>query len=280
VKNDPIQEYYDQNTPFFLLTGSAGSTGAIHREIWAPGVNTREQAALYINQQVKEHLLEEQDPRNHHTRLLDAGCGVGGTMTWLAKERRVDIVGITNSPVQLRIAQERTRKLGLSKQLHFILADFHTFIDPRKFHGVYAIEAFTHSHDSDQFFSTASHNLHPGGRLVISDDFVTSRVYHEPSKESKPCLERVRIDWHLTNLSTVENAVQRATTKGLNLVSISDFSPYLHTSSRIRLWLMRVLSRLPIRATYRKNISGGLALQVCIQRGWISYQMLVFEKLA
>ena len=39
-----IRRYYDQNTPWFLALGPTQETGAIHRSVWAPGIDSLEAA--------------------------------------------------------------------------------------------------------------------------------------------------------------------------------------------------------------------------------------------
>ena len=73
----------------------------------------RNEAALvlkFLNPQKKE-------------KILDIGCGIGGTSIWLAKKLQCDVVGITISPVQVEMAKKAaehlknfiiTRQTGLS----------------------------------------------------------------------------------------------------------------------------------------------------------------------
>jgi hypothetical protein len=43
---DDVARYYDANTRRFLRLGGGGQMAAIHRPIWAPGVQTAGQAFL------------------------------------------------------------------------------------------------------------------------------------------------------------------------------------------------------------------------------------------
>jgi tocopherol O-methyltransferase len=57
-------------------------------------------------------------------RVLDAGCGVGGSSLWLAKERGADVVGITLAARQVEKARSYAARRGLANRVHFEVADF------------------------------------------------------------------------------------------------------------------------------------------------------------
>src|SRR3954453_14738389 len=91
-----VRRYYDANTWKFLLTGSQR---AIHRELWGPGVTDRAGAAHHAHALVLD-ALGEGDRRG-----LDLGCGVGTAALYLAVRRPVDVVGVSISPAQIRLAE-------------------------------------------------------------------------------------------------------------------------------------------------------------------------------
>jgi cyclopropane fatty-acyl-phospholipid synthase-like methyltransferase len=109
---DEVAGYYDRNTARFLRFGGSGESAAIHRKVWLPGVKTAEQASLVLNQFVLEALSV---PGAEHARWLDLGCGVGGTVTWLAQKTGLPVIGVTNSLVQAHLATRRAERLGLAE---------------------------------------------------------------------------------------------------------------------------------------------------------------------
>ncbi len=104
---DEVRVYYEKNTPRFLRFGGGGDVGAIHRKVWAPEVKTRDEAFLYVNRCIEvtihEHFLSKASP----LRIIDLGCGVGGTALWLSEHLNAFVTGISNSPLQVRIAQQK-----------------------------------------------------------------------------------------------------------------------------------------------------------------------------
>src|SRR6476659_10176141 len=90
-----VSYYYDRNTWKFLLTGDEK---AIHRELWGPGVTSRAEAVHHAHALV----LAELGPGDR--RVLDLGCGVGTAALYLARRRPVEVVGVSISARQIRLA--------------------------------------------------------------------------------------------------------------------------------------------------------------------------------
>lgn len=273
---DQVASYYDANTPRFLSLGGSGETAAIHRQIWAPGVETSEQAFLYLNRLVAsaaQPSLRLQAP----PRLLDLGCGVGGTATWLAGQMGLSIVGVTNSAMQQAHAIERSHRLGLEEHCRFLLADFMALPAVGPFCAAYAIESLVHAPDGSRFFSQVNQQLLPGGRLVICDDFLAASEELLDS-ESRHWLGRFERDWHINTLVTSSAAREMAQSAGFRLVEEINLSAYLRSFHPLVLRAVAWLTRLPLRSAYWQNLSGGAALQVCVARGWTKYLALIFEK--
>jgi SAM-dependent methyltransferase len=281
LRNDPrpaeqVAAYYDSNTRRFLRFGGSGLTAAIHRQIWAPGVENAQQAFLYLNQLVARAVQPALGLQSA-PRLLDLGCGVGGTATWLAEHLDVSVVGVTNSAVQRDYAVDRARRLGLADRCRFILADFMRLPPLGPLNAAYAIESFVHASDGERFFSQINGQLIPGGRLVVCDDFL-SEPGTAPDGQASYWLDRFQRDWHVHTLVTsavVQDIARRA---GFRLVEAVDLSAYLRSFHPIVLRLVAWLTRLPLRSPYWQNLSGGAALQVCVLRGWTRYLVLTFEK--
>src|SRR5690606_38551820 len=104
--------------------GGSGDAAAIHRAIWAAGIGNRNEAFLYLNRLVADALRPLLENAETSMRVLDLGCGVGGTSTWLAQELQVQVTGVTISATQRALAQERAQSLGQDILTTFINADF------------------------------------------------------------------------------------------------------------------------------------------------------------
>lgn len=272
---DPIAHYYNQNTTLFLRTGGSGSLAAIHRQIWAPGVKTRRQAFLYLNQLVLQIISPI---LNQESMIVDLGCGVGGTTTWLAQRTNARLIGIANSPIQVQIAYQRSMKLDLGNRCSYIIADYQALPLP-SFRAAYAIESFNHTQDSFQTLLNISKTLEPGGRLVICDDFISPPIPDQgTTNPARHAISALKRGWHLPSLHTVSHLEKQARRLGLKPIKAIDLTPFIRQPSFLLVELFWLITRLPIRAAYWQNLSGGAALQICIRNGWTNYQAVVFEK--
>ena len=274
-----VGEYYDRNTRRFLRFGGAGTTGAIHRAIWAPGVASAEEAFLYLNRLVAVALRPALEAGEPPGRVLDLGCGVGGTSTWLAAELGAEVVGVANSPVQLEIARRRARELGLEGRCRFLLGDFLDLPPLGPAQGACAIESFVHAADPAGFFRQVAAQLAPGGRLVICDDFLAEPLTDPGQRRrAEAWLGRFRGGWGAHSLVEEAAALELAGQAGLRSLETVDLTGFLRGFRPLLLYPLAALTRLPLRSAYWRNLAGGTALQVCVRRGYTRYLALVFEK--
>ena len=114
-------------------------------------------------------------------RVLDLGCGVGGSLFYLG--RRLPGVrcftGISLSPLQINSARQRIPETRKSR-FHFEEGCFLQLPAERfKTDFSYSIEAFAHGPDPDAFFGVQAGVLPPGGRLAIIDDCLSDEMNTE-----------------------------------------------------------------------------------------------------
>lgn len=269
-----IAQYYDANTRKFLRLGRSGATGAIHRAIWAPGVNNREEALLFLNHLVANAIKPIIGTEPLSTHLIDLGCGVGGTATFLANELGINVTGISISATQIEIANTRVASLASHQHIHFIQADFDALPALRQADALCAIESFVHARDANRFFAQAAATLSLSGRLIICDDFLGESV----PKEGLRSVERFKHGWQLNSLLTVSEVEELASQHGFRLVESHSLTEYLRGFPRIVRWAISTICAIPLPWAYWNNLSGGTALQLCVQRRWTEYRALVWEK--
>ncbi len=75
-------------------------------------------------------------------RVLDIGCGWGGLALFLAQQCDVEVVGVTLSTEQHKVAVERAEALGLSDRVHFKLQDYRELNEP--FDRIVSVGMFEH----------------------------------------------------------------------------------------------------------------------------------------
>ena len=276
-----IRRYYDRNTAAFVLCGQGGSVGALHRAVWGPGVGNRQQAFRYVENQISKQIqrLAPTVDTGRIPHIIDLGCGVGGSLCYLADRLPIRGTGITLSPVQARLAQQRIRETGLSDHIYCIEGDYCNLpadLGPAEL--AYAIESFVHGLSPARFFAQCARLLRPGGLLLICDDF--RRQVAEPA--AVRTVERFCRGWHVNALLKRNELHALARAAGFEHESTDDLSPYLKIGrlrDRVIDVLLAPLAWLPLDVTPIGYLNGGSALQKCLRKGWIGYDLSRFRRL-
>jgi cyclopropane fatty-acyl-phospholipid synthase-like methyltransferase len=277
-----LRRYYDASTRRFLALGGSGASLAIHRGLWAPGISTGEAAADHINRLIVRRLKALDAPVPG--RILDLGCGVGGTLIHLARtwpEARLD--GITLSPRQATLAEGFLRARGLEGRAKVVCDDFLSLRPLPPADLVIAIESHVHAPSAGAFLAAASAALAPGGYLVIVDDMLARPLARMTARERRLVATFIR-GWHLGQLPEPEALHRAARAGGLTVRADDDLSHFLRLD-RLRDRMLHLsapvadalgLGRWPLFS----NMIGGNALTLAHRRGLLRYRMMVFRAAA
>ena len=270
-----VREYYDRHTSTFVAFGRGGSVGAIHRPVWGPGVDSREGAFHYVDDRIAE-VVQRMPTSAGPLHVVDLGCGVGASLCYLAARSSIRGTGVTLSPVQARLAAERTHQAGLSERVVCVEASYDDLppaIPPADV--AYAIESFAHAPAPARFFAECGRLVKPGGALVICDDFRRAAV----GRRAERTIARFTRGWHLNSLLQQDHVRDLAAAAGFSLETRTDLSPYLERPSVRDRLVDASLGWLPLDRTPLGPVLGGTALLTCIANGWTGYDLLVFRRL-
>ena len=162
-----IATYYDVSEDHYMYFWDLNQSHALHYGYWDSTTTTFREALANINK-----ILSEKARISEGLKVLDAGCGIGGSSIWLAKNKRATVTGITLSAKQAERANAYVKEVGLDN-VEFQVQDFtHTNFDEGSFDVVWAIESVCHASNKEDFIKEAYRLLKPGGRLIMADFFL------------------------------------------------------------------------------------------------------------
>jgi cyclopropane-fatty-acyl-phospholipid synthase len=176
-------------------------------------------------------------------RVLDIGCGWGGMALYLHKVAGVDVLGITLSQHQLKIARERAAAAGVSDHVKFELIDYRLLDE--KFDRIVSVGMFEHvgAKHYDEFFAKCRELLTPDGVMMLH----TIGRLGEPTKSSDPFTDKwIFPGYHLPSLSEMTAASEKS-----RLIANDVDTLRLHYAYTLRQWLERATkARAEIEAMY------------------------------
>lgn len=103
----------------------------------------------------------------HADRILDVGCGIGGSSVYLAQKFSATAIGITLSPVQANRAIERAQSAGVDAEFQVADALEMPFPD-NSFDLVWSLESGEHMPDKAKFLQECYRVLKPGGTFIFA----------------------------------------------------------------------------------------------------------------
>ena len=161
--------HYEQPTQFFaLITG--GEWNVYSCNLWPPSAQTDSDSQV-----AKLDLLAELLDLKPGQRILDVGCGWGGPLVYLCKTYGVTGVGLTLSPSQKRVADERVDRYGIDIQI--VEGHWRAYETQGDFHAILTDEVIVHFNDLEGFFAKAYSWLRPEGRMLNKELHFTHRSY-------------------------------------------------------------------------------------------------------
>jgi SAM-dependent methyltransferase len=279
-----VADYYDANTRRFLRFGEGSSSGAIHRGVWTPEVVNAAEAADTVNRLVLQR-LQGYVPAGEGW-VLDLGCGVGATMVRLAHAMDVRVTGVTISREQAEIGARRLAAAEVADRCDVVCADFSQLPTEPSYHAIVAIESVLHSPSLAELIPLLASRLHPGGRLILCDDWLTDKDRGLRPREQ--CLAQFRAGWRVGGLHTVAELAAMSAAAGLRLVEDLDLTSYLRLGrprDRLINLTLGATRALPgfrdrmVEKPFWANMIGGSALQTGLSRGWLEYHLLVLERM-
>ncbi len=194
-------------------------------------------------------------------RVLDAGCGVGGTDLWLAERFAVDVLGLNIQPMHLQEAQRLAIDHPAGHRVRFAMQDYTEMaIRESSFNVVWALESVCHCADKLTFIREAYRVLQPGGRVMVADFFRADGAL-EPREAQR--LKTWTDGWALPNLARVSEFRAGLESAGFRRIECLDVAAHVLPSSR-RLYRASLVA-LPINAVSNGS-DGALQFRVATSK--------------
>ncbi|MBU0570198.1 methyltransferase domain-containing protein, partial [Patescibacteria group bacterium] len=241
-----VIDYYKKTLIDYQLIYFRNRNYAMNYGYWDETVKNRDEALLKLNSVIADKLkITKKD------FVLDAGCGLGATSFWLAKNIGCRVEGVSIAPNQIKIAQELANKNGLQTKIKFKTLDYtNTSYPNNHFDVVIAIETICHLEDKNDFYREMYRILKPSGRLLVAEAVLKKPKMSQTEKKEL----RFMLDgWAVPNLWTREQHKRSIQNLGFIDVSLEDYSnniiktsQYLYTHSIYGLPIYRLLNKLKV----------------------------------
>ena len=248
VRSRDIRWHYDFTTAFYRLLWGRH----IHHGLWEPNHGPAIGESPLAAQIHLINTLATKASIGAGQRVLDVGCGMGGSSIHLARERHCDVTGITLSPVQKIWATSSAMLSGVRRRTRFRRADAERIeFAPNEFDAVWSVECTEHLFDKPAFFRKAATWLKPGGRMAICAWLAGSNSGTPDGHEQ---VRKVCENFLCPSLGSEADYVEWMTAGGLEMVEVSDWTDQVLATweiceRRVRRTGMRWLAKLADRQT-------------------------------
>lgn len=276
--NKDIADYYNQTLNHYQRWWHLDKSLAVHYGFWDKDTKTFHKALENTNR----YLLQIADVKLNE-RILDAGCGVGGSCFFLAKERKAKVTGISLSEKQIEFAKQKAIALHLTEFVDFKIEDYsNTSYKEKTFDLIWAIESITSAPDKANFSNEAYRILKPGGRLIIADYFRNNGN----NMDQSGLLEKWRKNWSMAPFLTLDEYKMLFEKSGLIIAEEKDVTGLIFKTSK-KMYQSSLLGAIPSKIYNffnnpshfaKDHYKSGFYQYQALKRGLWNYHVLLFRK--
>ncbi|KAG9452880.1 hypothetical protein H6P81_005784 [Aristolochia fimbriata] len=280
-----IAEFYDESSGLWEdVWGDHMHHGFYDPDVKA-SVSDHRSAQIRMIEEALKFAGVPDDSLEKPKKIVDVGCGIGGSSRYLAKKYGAKCQGITLSPIQAQRAQALSATQGLASQVSFQVADAleQPFPDGQ-FDLVWSMESGEHMPDKMKFVSELVRVARPGATIIIVTwchrDLSPSEDSLRP--EEKKLLDRICDAYYLPAWCSTADYVKIAQSLSLEDIKSADWSdnvaPFWPAVIRSALTWKGFTSLL---TTGWKTIRGALVMPLMIEgykKNLIKFAIITCQK--
>jgi cyclopropane fatty-acyl-phospholipid synthase-like methyltransferase len=249
--------------------------------LWKPGTKKLSEALVHLNNEIaklgkiqKEH------------RVLDAGCGVGGTAIHLAKTIGCHVTGITLTPHQAETAKKNALKHGVSELTDFQVMNYmSTSFPDSHFDIITGLESICYAEPKINFVNEAFRILKEGGKVVLAEN-----LQGKEELSNQEFDELYTFAFHgckVDSLDTAKQYLDNLKKAGFKHYKCLDYTELIRPSiKRLRrffylAWAYNKFYRMigkPFSATQEANTKMCYYLQTSLSKGLWTYGLVLATK--
>lgn len=278
--HEKIIQYYKDTENAYKDSWDLNNSLAIHYGYWDASVKSFPESLVRMNEVMMEAAAIQQTDR-----VLDAGCGVGGSSIFLAASSGCRVTGITLSQRQVELARENAKKKKVEALIDFKVMNYcSTDFPDAGFDVVWGCESICYADSKEQFIKEAYRLLKPGGRLIVADGFVS-----ELENNDNHIIRQWLDGWQVNYLETSDRFVSFMQQAGFDNINFRNISKEASHSSR-RLYQFYFLASLylawkkinfskPATEMQKKNIQACKFQYKGMKKGLWQYGLITGKKL-
>jgi cyclopropane fatty-acyl-phospholipid synthase-like methyltransferase len=273
-----IAAYYNQTQNHYQRWWQLSRGMALHYGVWYDDTRNFLESLSNTN----KYLAELADIRKGQS-VLDAGCGVGGSAIYIAKNKQANVTGISLSDLQIETAKKNATLNQVIHLTDFRVLDFcNTKFENKSFDVIWACESSSSAADKVQLAEEWFRLLKPGGKLVLSDFFKTK----DNQNDKDELLDKWTALWAMSPLVTENYLAEQLETIGFEIIEANDLTKNIIRTAK-RMYLSYWLGLIPsiiyntffgARKYARNHYKSGLYQYTSLKQGLWQYKSILAIK--